>query len=395
MDKKNSQLILVANPGSASRKYSLYEGLILRGHLHFEFENSKVICTFSRGSLKKKVKLGVNEISLVTKQLVGILYRIKILDPSEDLAAIGIRIVAPGKFFTGDHLVTTPFMQEIYKASSSAPLHIAASINEIQNLIKAFPGTDVIAISDSAFHQGRPPETSLYAIDPKLADEHDIKRWGYHGISLASVTDQLRRDKRYSKLSRLVVAHLGSGCSITAIKDWKSYDTSMGYSPLEGSMSSTRSGSIDVSAALHIKKVLRLNDEGLEDYLNKNAGLLAVSQISDDIRVLQKTDKKAAKLALSMFVHSIVCEIGRMITELGGIDALVFSGTVGERSFFIRNEIIKQLTLFGFKLSSQKNLALTAPQKIEKISRTNKPQIIVVPTDENLEITRRVLQFIA
>lgn len=392
---KNNKLILVANPGSASRKYSIYDGLTLRGKLHFEFENNKVVCTVSRQNVKRKIRLDIKDIGLVTKQLVGILYKVELLSPSEDLTAIGVRIVAPGKFFTGNHLVTSPFMQELYKVSSSAPLHVIASIHEIQNLTKTFPGIDIIAVSDSAFHRDRPPETRFYAIDPKLADKHGIERWGYHGLSLASVTNQLRNDKKYNKLNRIVVAHLGSGCSITAIKGRKSYDTSMGYSPLEGVMSSTRSGSIDLSAALQIKKALRLNDEELESYLNKNSGLFAVSQVSDDIRILQKSNKKSAQLALKMFTHRIAGEIGRLITELGGIDGLVFSGTVGERSFFIRNEIVKQLALFGFKLDSSKNLALTDPQKIEKISRTSKPQILVVPTDENLELARCVLKFIA
>ncbi|MDR1300640.1 MAG: hypothetical protein LBK50_02940 [Candidatus Nomurabacteria bacterium] len=390
-------LILVANPGSASRKYALYQGGALRGSLHFEFENGQVVCTVNKNSRRRRIKTGVKNFNLAIKYLISLLYKSRLLNPSEDIDAIGIRVVAAGKFFTGDHLVNEVFIKELEKARETAPLHIQTIMDEVRELFKVFKTTEIVAVSDSAFHANRPERTMNYAISAKLAKRFDIKRWGYHGISMSSVVSTLRSDKRYHKLDKVVVAHLGSGCSITGLKNWQSFDTSMGYSPLEGLMSSTRSGSIDVVAALKIKKAFKMNDAQLEVLLNKGSGLLAVSEKSDDIRTLQKlakTGNEKAELALEMFVYRAVSEIGRMITAVGGVYALVFTGTVGERSFIIRDQIIDGLRFLGFRLAEKVNLSTVDPENVVEVSTRKSPLILVVPTNENAEIARRTLEFI-
>jgi acetate kinase len=391
-------LVLVANPGSASRKYALYSGNLLRGSLHFEFEKGRVVCTIQCGAVKNKLKINASDFRLATKHLINILYKTKMMHPREQIRAVGVRVVAPGEFFTGDHLVNQVFIKELEGVRFDAPLHIMVVLEEIRELARLFPQTDIVAVSDSAFHAGRPAKTSSYAIDAKLAAQTGVRRWGYHGISLRAVVGALRQDKRFAKLGKVVVAHLGSGCSVTALRDWQSFDTSMGYSPLEGLMSATRSGSLDISAAVKLKKTLDFNDRQLEEYLNKKSGLLAVSEKSDDIRELQKLeitgDKKAA-LALDMFIYRAVGEIGKMITALGGADALVFTGTVGERSFYVRGRIIEGLNFLGFRVKEKVNMATVDPPTITEISTRKSPYILVVPTDENREIARRTLEFIS
>jgi acetate kinase len=365
--------------------------------LHFEFENGRVVCTVTRSGVSRKLKVDTTHFEHTVRHLLGILYKGKLLHPSENLTAIGIRIVAPGKFFTGDHLVNQTFIQELDKTRATAPLHVLTALTELRELKKAFPETDIIAVSDSAFHAQRPAVSLNYAIDQKLAESASVRRWGYHGISLAAVSELLQQHKKINKLHKVVVAHLGSGCSVSALLDWQSQDTSMGYSPLEGLMSATRSGTLDVSAALKIKKTLGLKAAELEEFLNKKSGLLAVSEKSDDIRVLQKLEKtgdESAALALDMFVDRAVGEIGKMITLLSGADALVFTGTVGLRSFYIRGRIIDRLNFLGFRLSEKINLAAVEPARIVDVSTRKSPYILVVPSDENREIARRTQEFI-
>ena len=394
MDK----IILVANPGSASRKYSIFRGGRIAGDLHFEFERHQIVCTIKIGGQSQKFKTGVSDFGSAIKLLLNIAYRTKLLNPSEKISAIGIRIVAPGDFFTGDHLVNHTFLKELEQVRLSAPLHIDSAIKEIYELQKLFRNTKIIAISDSAFHRNMPEVYKDYGISTDLANKFNIKRYGYHGISLAAVIDKLLQERRYRKFRKIVVAHLGSGCSVTAINNWQSVNTSMGYSPLEGLMSATRSGSIDLAAAFKIKRSLGLSDSQMEAYFNKESGLLAVSKKSDDLRELLKLERKGdekASLAVEIWISRIVMEIAKMITCIEGCDALVFTGTIGQRSAILRRRILEKLKFLGFYLNNRKNGSTINPQKIIDVSSRRGVIVLVVPTDENLEIVKRVEKFLS
>ncbi|MCL1929794.1 hypothetical protein FWF93_01525 [Candidatus Saccharibacteria bacterium] len=393
MDK----IVLVANPGSASRKYAVYRGSVVAGDLHFEFERKTVVCTVKIAGKSQKFKTGAKNFDSATKLLLGIAYRTNLIKPSEKIAAIGVRVVAPGDFFTGDHLVNQTFLTELEKVRSSAPLHVEATLKEVRELKKLFKGTKIVAISDSAFHRSMPAIYKSYGINTKLAQRLSIKRYGYHGISLASVTSRLQGAGRYKKLKKVVVAHLGSGCSVTAMHNWQSINTSMGYSPLEGLMSSTRAGLIDISAASKIKRELKLSDVQIESYLNKQSGLLALSEKSDDLRELLKLEKQGnirAKFAIDMWTSRVAMGIADMAVSLGGCDAVVFTGTVGQRSAILRRRIVERLEFLGFYLKTRKNAVTLNPKEIIDISSRSGVMVLVVPTDENLEIARRVLKFI-
>jgi acetate kinase len=195
----------------------------------------------------------------------------------------------------------------------------------------------------------------------------------------------------------MIICHIGSGSSITALVDGKSVETTMGYSPLEGLMMSTRSGSIDVAAALAIKRELQLDENGLEQYLNKKSGLIGVSGTSDDLRQLiasEEAGDERAKLALQLFVYRIQQAIGQMAASMNGVDSLVFTATIGERSFIIRERILANLGYLGFENNKEINDNTFEPKEIANIASANSKPILVVATDESAEIALRADQFI-
>ena len=195
----------------------------------------------------------------------------------------------------------------------------------------------------------------------------------------------------------MIICHIGSGSSITAVIDGKSVETTMGYSPLEGLMMSTRSGSIDIAAALAIKRELQLDENGLEQYLNKKSGLIGVSGTSDDVRQLLASEEagdERAKLALQLFVYRIQQSIGQMAASIGGVDALVFTATIGERSFIIRERILANLGYLGLQNDKIVNDNSFEPKEVTNVATTTSKPILVVATDESAEIAQRAGEFL-
>jgi acetate kinase len=254
----------------------------------------------------------------------------------------------------------------------------------------------IVGVSDSKFHANKPNHSRYYGIDTELAEKYGIERYGFHGISVGSVINKL--EDADILLPKTIVCHLGSGSSVTAVLNGKSIDNTMGYSPLEGLMMSTRSGSIDVSAAVVIKEKLDLTDIGLEQYLDKQAGLLGVSGSSDDIRQLvdrEKNGDERAKLALDIFVYRIQQAIGQMAAGLDGASCLVFTGTVGERSHVIRKRVLEKLSYLGFEIDDKKNSETYEPEEVAKICSSPSKPILVISTDEAAEIARRIEKYVS
>ncbi|MDR1032603.1 MAG: hypothetical protein LBL84_01165 [Candidatus Nomurabacteria bacterium] len=384
--EKTERLILIANPGSASRKYALYRGEELLASLHFEFVNNKPICTLrDAADNKTPVKIDIAKIEQAVGLIHGILVDHRYLHEDENFDAVVIRIAAPGDYFASDHVVDDEFFKQLETAKKNAPLHAPVTAAEIEHLSKVFKGIKLIAVSDSAFHAGKPKLMQYYPFDTELADKHGLKRYGYHGLSVASIVRYMKEQDILAE--KMIVCHIGSGSSISAVYKGQSLDNSMGFSPLEGVMMSTRVGSMDVAAALRIKQYLGLDDDGLEKYLNKQAGLLGVTGFTDDFRLaVQARDKDnnpQASFALALFAHRIQCLIGQMAAEMNGVDAIVFSGTVGERGFEIRLPVMEKLGYLGFRIDAEKNnnTYLEAGYANVAASEDDKP-IYVVRTDE-------------
>lgn len=391
----SDSLILVVNPGSSSRKYALYKNDRLFAVANFEYENSKVIGKVEYAGQKHFSNYDDVDLGSVCRYVLPLFRQHDILSETDKLTAIGVRVVAPAMRFTKDELITDELIAALEALQRKAPLHITTALAEIKQVRSYFENTPMIAISDTAFHVDKNNEAWFYGFDVELADKLEIKRYGYHGISVGSVVNYLTKRNELSE--KTIICHLGSGSSLTAVLNGKSNDTTMGYSPLEGLMMATRSGSIDVSAGLAIKHELGLSDEELESYLNKKSGLIGVSGTSNDIRTLislEESGDERAKLALDLFVYRVQLAIGQMAGSMDGVDKIVFTGTVGERSNIIRGRILAKLGYLGFTRDKDLDEATFEPKDPALITTTNSKPAIVVSTDEAEEIARRVEQFI-
>lgn len=391
----NRKFIFVVNPGSASRKYAAFLGLEKIATVHFELVDNLVVGTIQHLKSCYKVQYDDGNLANTTHRILPLLRKYGIMNRDDEVSAIGIRVVAPGKRFTEDHLVTPGIEKELDELHTETPLHIRTALSEIRQLKKRFPKVPIIQISDSRFHKTKPDVAKYYAIDLKLADKYGIERYGFHGISVESVVKKLQQKDML--LSKLVVCHLGSGNSVTAVLNGKSVDNTMGFSPLEGLMMSTRSGSIDVSAAVAIKDVLDLTDIKVEQYLDCQAGLLGVSGSSDDIRQLVVKESRGdvrAKLALDMYAYKVAQAVAQMSVAMDGMSCLAFTGTVGERSSITRERIVKQLGFLNLIINEQLNNKTYEPTEVTNIATSISRPILVVSTDESVEIAKRTRDFV-
>ncbi len=385
-------LVLAANPGSASRKYSLYSGDELLASLYFEYENGQIICTAKSTAGSQRLELGIADLEQTPQYIVEALQQAGV-EVKNGFECIGLRVVAPTSLFLLDCLLDDAAITELTELEHLVPLHIRASLEEARGLKANFANTPVVAVSDSAFHITKPDYAWNYAIPLEDADRLQIKRFGYHGISLASIVRELKDLDELPQ--KLIVCHLGSGNSVSAVLNGLSLDTTMGFSPLEGLMMATRSGSMDVMAALTLQKELGLSPSDLETYLNKKSGLMGVSGSSSDIRellVAEADNDYRAGLALRMYVYRIRQAIGQMAASLEGVDALVFTAAVGSRSFIIRQRVVEGLAHLGFSIDELKNSNVVEPSSVQNISTSpqHKP-IYVITTNEAKEIATRAL----
>lgn len=391
-----SKLILITNPGSASRKYALYDHETFLASLHFEYEDGAVACTLKDADgQKKSISVKIKDLSQTVAHLGDILRQEGYISDKNKLFAVVARIVAPSDYLAENHIVDDEFMANLEIAKKRAPLHIPVVAAEIEHFRAKFPDTTIIAVSDSAFHWQKPELMKYYAFDTEIADKYDIKRYGFHGLSVASVVDAMQSNDILPE--KLVVAHIGSGSSVSAVLGGRAMDNSMGYTPLEGLMMSTRAGSMDVAAALALKRELKLDDTELETYLNKKSGLLGVSGISDDMRVIiQKRDEgdPKATFAHALYVHRLQTTIGQMAATLGGIDGLVFTATIGERSAEIRHFVSQKLAYLGFFLDEKLNEAPVFERRYALISRPDSKPIYIIQTDETAEMVKQALSLL-
>lgn len=390
-------LTLIANPGSASRKYALFRGEEQIAALHFEYDEGRIVCTSYIGERHQPVDVDLHDLGDVAGQVLPTLKHLNLMSDQENITQIGLRIVAPSSYFLQDRVLTDEPVAKLRELLPRAPLHIGASLSEFAILRDVFPHAKIVGVSDSAFHATKPDYAWNYGVRLQDADRFEIKRFGYHGISVAAVVRTLKKIDRLPP--KVIVAHLGSGASITAVQGGKSIDNTMGYSPLEGLIMSTRVGSIDPTATNMLQTQLHLSDEQMEDYLNSHSGLLGLSEVSSAINELlahKRDGNHKAELALDTYTFVAQKAIGSMAAALGGVDMLVFTGTVGERSAAIRTAILQRLQYLDFLLDDAANRACTHPTKPTRISTLARAKpIYVVPTDEAGEMARRVKKALA
>jgi len=384
MEKK----YIITNSGSASRKYALYEKDTQLFSCHIEEEGNGFVATISVKNKEHSIPVSYEDYSESENFLLKLLLSESLIKDKKEVSAIAFRIVAPGEYFYNTKKIDSEYIKKLKEAQKDIPLHISEVLVEIKKFKKLFPDAESIGISDSAFHATLPKHSRVYAI-PESMTSIGIQRYGYHGISLSSVLERMY--KIFDQLpKRIIVCHLGSGASITALKDGKSFDTSMGFTPLEGLIMATRSGDIDPGAVVEIAREKKLTLEKCESYLNKESGLLGLSGFSSDIRELLKGELSGdtrASFALEMYIYRIKKYIGSYIAALGGIDALIFTATVGERSFVIREKICDELKVFGIVLDKEKNNSIISKEgNIE--NNSSLIPVVVVPTNEISEMAK-------
>lgn len=380
--------ILVINIGSSSKKYSLYRGEELPFSAHFEKDKETFALTYL-GEEAQSISLEVFTESL--SYFYEELKKRALLHEGAVLDGIGVRLVATGVYFIEDHIVDDAFLEQLSLVAKEDIAHILPLQKELSSVRVLFGDIKIVAVSDSAFHRTMPEMARNYALPKILAEETGTQRFGYHGISLSSIVKNLS-SRPLGLERRVIICHLGSGSSITALLDGKSIDTSMGYSPLEGVVMSSRIGNIDVGAVLHL--VEKEGVQKLQEILYKESGLLAVSGLSDDMRVLIDKEKEGhmgAHNAIESFVYAIQKYIGMYISILGGLDLIVFSGTIGERSFILRERICNKLEWCNVHLHNEKN---TNAKSGDYIVEEGSLSVCVVHCNEDLEIMQRAKAFI-
>ena len=392
------QYVLVLNCGSSSIKFAIIEAKTGSAPLHGLAENlgtasSRLV--FSYQHKEHDVELPVNtdhQQALVV--IAKTLKQFKHL--SQKIVAVGHRVVHGGETFTHSSLINDQVKQAIQQTSLMAPLHNPANLAGINSAQTSYPHLPHVAVFDTAFFQTMPKHAYLYALPYELYQQHNIRRYGFHGSSHYFVAHQGANFlKKELSACNLITAHLGNGCSIAAIKQGKAIDTSLGFTPLEGLMMGTRCGDIDPSLPTYLVEQLGYSAAKVNEMLNKESGLLGISKFSNDCRTLEQQAKKGnqqAQLALDMFIYRLVKYIGAYLAIVGPLDALIFTGGIGENSAYIRENTIEQLSHMGLQLDPQKNLQMRFGQS-GLISHTHSKPIFAIATNEEWVIAKDTIQY--
>ena len=393
--------IFVLNSGSSSLKYQVIDTktneLLVKGYYERIGQPNSFLTHKVKGMKHKFEHPAKNHeiaIEFVLKRLTSDNYGIfKSLD---ELDAIGHRVVHGGEKFKDAVIINEEVIKGIQQNEDLAPLHNPAAILGIQACQKLIPNKPMVAVFDTAFHQTIPKERYVYPIPYTYYEKYHIRKYGFHGTShqyvAIRVAELLGEDVQNLKI---VNCHLGQGASICAIKDGKSVETSMGLTPLGGIPMGTRSGDLDPSVITYIMKKENLNEEKMEQILNKQSGVYGISNVSIDFRDIEVealSGGKAANLALDIFHSSIAGYIAKCAVAMGGIDVLTFTAGVGEKSPYSRSEICKQLEIFGIKIQEELNNVKGEEREIS--SPDSKVKVFIIPTNEELMIARETEKMI-
>jgi acetate kinase len=382
-------VVLVINCGSSSIKYQVFrlpsrvvmaKGLVERiGEEGARLAHKAGEETHEAAQAIKDHAAGMQLIlDTLTNPKVGVIANI------EEIGAVGHRVVHGGEAYSGSVLLEDDVIQTIRDYCDLAPLHNPPNLVGIEAATEALPDVPQVAVFDTAFHQSIPTKAYLYALPYELYEKHRVRRYGFHGTSHDYVAHRAAQmlAKPYEE-ANLITCHLGNGCSITAVKNGRSVDTSMGLTPLEGLVMGTRSGDIDPAIVFFLSEK-GYDCEQLNTMLNKKSGLLGISGLSNDMRNLAEAaaeGNKRAKLAIDIFTYRLRKYIGSYMAVLGRVDGIVFTGGVGENNGSIRAEALAGLEGFGIEVDAEAN---KAPRKGEQdvASPQSQTRVLVIPTDE-------------
>jgi acetate kinase len=386
--------VLVLNCGSSSIKYQFFDTVqeiaLAKGVVERIGMSSAVLSHTRYDGDGIKIAGEILDHTIAIEYVLGVMLSKNhgVIDDKKDIEAVGHRVVHGGEHFTDSILITDEIMQVLQDNIELAPLHNPPNIKGIQAVKRILPNVPQVAVFDTAFHTKMPPKAFLYGIPYELYKKHQIRRYGFHGTSHSYVANKaaeiLGKDLKGLKI---VTAHLGNGCSMAAVQNGVSIDTTMGFTPLEGLLMGTRSGDLDPSLILYImgKEGLSLNEANT--LLNKHSGLIGISGESSDMReILAAANEghKRSRYAFEIFAYRVKKYLGAYAAAMGGLDAFVFTGGIGENSPEVREEVCKGLEFLGVELDDQKN-----KNKENIISKDSSPvPILRIPTNEELVIAR-------
>jgi len=390
-----ASLVLVINCGSSSLKFSVipcHEETPLLSGLAEKIGLSGACISFKDATGNKTTTL-LNESShnCALKLLFSRLEKMKLLSR---VCAIGHRVAHGGSDFSQSVRLTDSVISRIRELSALAPLHNPANLTGIESAMSLLPHLPQVAVFDTAFHQTLPPEAYTYAIPVEYQQQYQVRRYGFHGTSHRFIAAQaITQLKLNPQDNGIIIAHLGNGSSVCAVKNGVSVDTSMGMTPLEGLVMGTRCGDLDFGAVAYLARCTGQSIASLYQMVNNDSGLLGLSGLSSDCRTLQqaRSDGHAgATLAIDVMVHRLARHIGGHIASLHRFDALIFTGGIGENSALVRELTLARLAVFGVHLDAEKNAHMVAGLG-GIISQPNSPIVAVIPTNEELMIAEDAL----
>ena len=387
--------ILVLNAGSSSLKVQLLQTpnfeCLYQGHAD---GLGLKICQYREPLLKHKEKTTFKNHREALKFILKKMRGSDTIKGLKEIKAVGHRVVHGGEKYRAATKITAPVIQTIKKLSELAPLHNPANLAGILACQKLLPDVPNVAVFDTAFHRTLPEEAYLYALPYFFYQKHKIRRYGFHGISHRYVAEKA---VKYLKkpAARLITCHLGNGCSLTAVKNGKSIDTSMGFTPLEGVPMGTRTGDFDPAIIPYLVEQKKIPLAKVEHLIEKESGLKGLSGISSDVRrLIQATNRKkphpGATRAFKVYCYRIAKYIGALSVSLGGLDCLVFTAGIGENAWYIRKWVCEYLEFLGITLDPKKN----RQNAFIIHSAKSRAKILIIPTNEGLQIAKETLKII-
>ena len=386
--------VLAINSGSSSFKYKLFslpdEKVIASGMAdRVGLDNASFEIKLADGS-KHVEKTEIADQEAAVNLLIKFLKQFNVVDDLHEIVGVGHRVVNGGEYFTDSTIITKENLPKIYELEDYAPLHNPAEGRGIEAFMNVLPEVPQVAVFDTTYHRALDPVHYLYSLPYEYYEKYGVRKYGAHGTSIRYTAPHAAKmlDKDLKDL-KLIICHLGSGASVTAVKDGKSFDTSMGFSPIAGITMATRCGDIDPSLIQHLMHVEGKSMDEMIHILNHKSGLLGLSGISPDMRDVRESDTDRAKLARKIFINRIVRYVGSYIAEMGGVDAIIFTAGIGEHDMGVRKEVMDAFKYMGVEPDYEANEEngehfITKPD--------SKVKAMVIPTNEELIIERDVVR---
>lgn len=386
--------VLAINSGSSSFKYKLFslpdEKVIAKGmadRVGLDYASFEI--KLADGT-KHVEKTEIPDQEAAVSLLLKFLKQFNVVEDLNEIVGVGHRVVNGGEFFKDSAIITKENLHKIYELEDYAPLHNPAEGRDIEAFMNVLPNVPQVAVFDTTYHRALDPVHYLYSLPYEYYEKYGVRKYGAHGTSVRYVApraaDMMGKDLKDLKL---IVCHLGSGASITAVKDAKSYDTSMGFSPLAGITMATRSGDIDPSLIQHLMHVEHKSMDEMIYMLNHKSGLLGLSGISPDMRDVRESDSDRAKLARNIFINRIVRYVGSYIAEMGGVDGIIFTAGIGEHDMGVREAVMDAFKYMGVDPDYEANNKISEGFITKPDSKV---KVMVIPTNEELMIERDVVR---